>query len=33
LKLRFKGGSEITDRTVQIREKQTDLYFPLAAAP
>ena len=33
LKLRFKRGSEITDRTVQIKEKQTDLYFPLSSAP
>jgi aminopeptidase N len=33
LKLRFKGGSEITERTVQIQEKVTELYFPLAAAP
>ncbi len=33
LKLRFKSGSSVTDRVVQIQEKQTDLFFPLSAAP
>jgi aminopeptidase N len=33
LKLRFKDGSATEDRVVQIKEKQTDLYFSLASAP
>jgi aminopeptidase N len=33
LKLRFKGAFGTEERTVQIKDKLTELYFPLASAP